>query len=96
MDKKRKTKKKKYSIKNAKMISKKRYTKLLKKKRKTKKEKKDLDKALFVNYCKCIKRLKYSKKYKKGQEYPICISSVYIKRNIKPPKDIVKKCKKYR
>ena len=96
MNKKKKTKKKKYSIKNAKIISKKRYTKLLKKKRKTKKEKEQLDKALFVNYCKCIKRLKYSKKYKKGQEYPICISSVYIKRNIKYPKDIVKKCKKYR
>lgn len=94
--KKKETKKRKYSIKNAKMISKKRYTKLLKKKRKTKKEKKQLDKALFINYCKCIKRLKYSKKYKKGQEYPICISSVYINRNINPPKDIVNKCKKYR
>jgi len=78
------------------MISKKRYTKLLKKKRLTKKEKKDLDRALFVNYCKCIKHLKYSKKYKKGVEYPICISSVYKKRKLKPPKNISQKCRNYR
>ena len=61
----------------------------------TKRDKKDLDRALFVNYCKCIKKLKYSKDYEKGLEYPICTSSIYKKRGIKPPKDITKKCKLY-
>ena len=92
-------KKKKKSIKNARMVSKKRYSQLIKKKktrkRMTKRDKKDLEKALFVNYCKCIKRLKYSKEYEDGLEYPICMSSVYKQRGIKPPKDIVKKCKRY-
>lgn len=82
------------------MVSKKRYSQLLKKKqgrkRMTERDKKDLDKALFVNYCKCIKKLKYSKDYEKGLEYPICTSSVYTKRGLKPPKDITKRCKYYR
>tara|TARA_B100001115_G_scaffold145106_1_gene113213 strand:+ start:14438 stop:14722 length:285 start_codon:yes stop_codon:yes gene_type:complete len=92
-------KKKKKSIKNARIVSKKRYSQLIKKKktkkRMTKRDKKDLDKALFVNYCKCIKRLKYSKEYEDGLEYPICMSSVYKKRGFKPPKNISKKCKQY-
>ena len=94
----KKTKKRK-SIRTARMVSKKRYSNLIKKKksrkRMTKRDKKDLDRALFVNYCKCIKKLKYSKDYEKGLEYPICISSIYKKRGIKPPKDITKKCKLY-
>tara|TARA_Y100000996_G_C22521505_1_gene642667 strand:- start:1126 stop:1410 length:285 start_codon:yes stop_codon:yes gene_type:complete len=92
-------KKKKKSIKNARMVSKKRYSQLIKKKktrkRMTKRDKKDLEKALFVNYCKCIKRLKYSKEYEDGLEYPICMSSVYKKRGFTPPKNIYKKCKQY-
>lgn len=92
-------KRKRYSIKIAKMISKKNYEKLLQKKKKkkklTKKENEKLNRALFINYCKCIKNIKYSKKYKKGSEYPICISSVYKKRKLIPPKDIIKKCKRY-
>ena len=90
-------KKKRISIKNAKMISKKNYKKLLKKKkskkRLSKKDKEKLNRALFVNYCKCIKKLKYSKKYEIGFEYPICMSSIYKKRGLKPPKDVKKKCK---
>jgi hypothetical protein len=91
---------KKLSIRKARTISKKKYSQLLKKKktrkRMSKKEKKDLDKALFVNYCKCIKKIKYSKSYKKGAEYPICLTSVYKKRGITPPKNIIKKCKHYK
>ena len=53
-------------IRNARMVSKKRYTNLLKKKtqkkRMTPKDRKELDRALFVNYCKCIKKIKYTKK----------------------------------
>ncbi len=93
--KKKKRKTKKYSIKNARMISKKRYNMLLQKKKRTKKENKDLDRALFVNYCKCIKKIKYAKEYGPGAEYPICMSSVYKQRGIKPPKDVTKKCKRY-
>tara|TARA_B100000686_G_C16684381_1_gene913834 strand:- start:139 stop:426 length:288 start_codon:yes stop_codon:yes gene_type:complete len=91
--------KKKKSIRNARTVGKKKYTKLIHKKktkkRLTRKEKRQLDHALFINYCKCIKKLKYSKDYEKGIEYPICISSVYKKRGFRPPKDIQKKCKKY-
>jgi len=91
--------KKRMSIKKARIVSKKRYKKLLHKKRTkrrmSKKEKKQIDHALFINYCKCIKSLKYSKNYEEGLEYPICTSSIYKKRNLTPPKDIKKKCKKY-
>ena len=91
--------KKRKSIKKARIVSKKRYKKLLHKKRTkrrmSKKEKEQLDHALFINYCKCIKSLKYSKKYEEGLEYPICISSVYKNREIKPPKDLKEKCRKY-
>jgi hypothetical protein len=93
---KKRSQKRKYSIKKTKMISKKNYDKLLKKKRLTKKERIKLDRALFVNYCKCIKKIKYNQKYPKGAEYPICISSIYKQRNLTPPKDIIKRCKKYR
>ena len=90
---------KRRSIKKARTIGKKKYSKLLRKKRTkkkmTKKEKRQLDHALFINYCKCIKSLKYSKKYEEGLEYPICISSVYKNREIKPPKDLKEKCRKY-
>lgn len=90
----------KRSIKKARMISRKKYERLVKKKRSrkrlTKKEKKQLENALFVNYCKCIKRLKYDKKIKPGLEYPICTKSIYRGRRFKTPKGIQKKCKKYR
>ena len=86
---------KKFSIKDARMVSKKRYNMLLQKKKRTKKENKDLDRALFVNYCKCIKKIKYADDYKSGAEYPICMSSIYKQRGIKPPKDVTKKCKRY-
>ena len=85
---------KRRSIKKARTIGKKKYSKLLRKKRTkkkmTKKEKRQLDHALFINYCKCIKSLKYSKKYEEGIEYPICTSSIYKKRGFKPPKTIQK------
>ena len=86
---------KKFSIKDARMVSKKRYNMLLQKKKRTKKENKDLDRALFVSYCKCIKKIKYAKDYKYGEEYPICMNSIYKQRGIKPPKDVTKKCKRY-
>ena len=60
------------------------------------KEKKDLERALFVNYCKCIKNLTYSKTVRKGSAYPICVSSIYKRRKKTPPKDLKKRCKKYR
>ena len=94
-----KKKSKKRSIKKTRTVSKKRYTDLLKKKtmrkKMDKKDKKELDKALFVNYCKCIKKLKDSKDYQEGAEYPICMTSVYKNRGLKPPKDVAKKCKRY-
>jgi hypothetical protein len=90
-----KRKTKKFSIKDARMVSKKRYNMLLQKKKRTKKENKDLDRALFVSYCKCIKKIKYAKDYKYGAEYPICMNSIYKQRGIKPPKDVTKKCKRY-
>ena len=98
--KKTKKKTKKKSIKKARMVSKKRYSQLIKKKRSkkrmTKRDKRDLERALFINYCKCVKKLKYSKNYTEGIEYPICISSIYKKRGIKPPKNIIQQCQKYR
>ena len=87
--------KRKYSIKNARMISEKRYNELLNKKRLTQKEKKELDRALFVKYCKCIKKIKYSSAYSPGVEYPICMSTIYNKRGKKAPKGVTKKCKNY-
>jgi hypothetical protein len=91
----RKTNTRRKSIKRVRMISKKKYTQLLKKKRVTRNERNNLDHALFTNYCKCIKRLKYSKTVPKGAEYPICISSIYKNRGRTPPRNIKKKCKKY-
>jgi len=91
--------KNKKRIRNARMVSKKRYANLLKKKtqkkRMTPKDRKELDRALFVNYCKCIKKIKYSKEFQKGLEYPICMSSVYTKRGIKPPRNVTKQCNQY-
>ena len=99
MSNKNKRSKGKKRIRNARMVSKKRYANLLKKKtqkkRMTPKDRKELDKALFVNYCKCIKKIKYSKEFQKGLEYPICMSSVYTKRGIKPPRNVTKQCNQY-
>ena len=88
-------KKTKEKIKDARMIPKEKYQELLKKKKLTKKEKKILDKALFLNYCKCIKSIKYSRTNERGAEYPICLSSIYLKRGKVAPKGIVQECKNY-
>ena len=89
----------KWTLKKARMVTKKRYKKLLTKKSSrvslNKNEKKDLDRALFVNYCKCTKKLKKNENIEKGAEYPICTTSVYLKRGIKTPKGVQKKCKRY-
>ena len=54
-----------------------------------------LNKELKKRFCKCVKIIKYGKnKVKKGSEYPICYKSVYINRGIKPPKNVIKSCKK--
>ena len=91
---------KKKSLKDSKILSKKKYEEYIakrkKKKKLTKKQKKDLDNTLFIKYCKCIKNLKYNKKTKAGSEYPICTSSIYTKRGFKTPKNIKMKCKMYR
>jgi len=88
------------SLKKAKILSKKEYNILIKKrkskKKLTKKQNQKLDHTLFIKYCKCVKHLKYSKKNKNYLEYPICTSSVYTKRGFKPPKNVRKRCKKYR
>ena len=100
-DMKKRTKKKKFSLKKSKrnMISKKKYNELIKKRQHHKKmtltERKQLDHALFINYCSCIKKLK-NKKTKKNLEYPICMSSIYNKRKFKSPKNVRSKCKKYK
>ena len=87
-------------LKNANILSKKEYNILIKKrkskKKLTKKQNKKLDHTLFIKYCKCVKHLKYSKKEKDYLEYPICTSAVYTKRGFKPPKNVRKRCKKYR
>ena len=93
-------KRKKRSLKKSKILSKTKYEEYIKKRQKkkklTKKQNKDLDKTLFVKYCKCIKTLKKNKKIKNNLEYPICMSSIYTKRKIKPPKNIQKMCKNYK
>lgn len=59
-----------------------------------------LNEALNIKYCFCIKKL-YLKflfnnhflgKKNKVSEYAICMSSIYKKRKIKPPKKISRKC----
>ena len=98
---KRKTKRK-YSLKKAKkkLISKDKYKELIRKRQHHKKlslsQRKKLDHALFINYCSCIKSLKYNDKVKDNLEYPICMSSIYIKRGFKSPKGVQKRCKKYK
>lgn len=76
-------------------ITEKKYKQLLLKKRSkkrlTKKEHKQLTDSMYVKYCKCLKHFEY-KKDKRG--YPICMSSVYTKRNVKPPKNASTRCKK--
>jgi len=87
------------SLKKANILSKREYNILIKKrksKKMTKKQNKRLDHTLFIKYCRCVKHLKYSKKKKDYLEYPICTSAIYTKRRFKPPKDIRKRCKKYR
>ena len=85
-----------YSIRNARMVSKKRYKQLLSKKKLTKKERKQLERALFVKYCRCVKKMKYTnKKKQRGREYPICVHSIYKKRSKKVPKDLQRKCSNY-
>ncbi len=94
--------KQKFSLKKSKkrMISKKRYQQLIEKRQHNVKlslnERKQLDHALFVNYCSCVKSLKYNEKVKDYLEYPICLSSVYKKRGLTPPKGVTAKCGKYK
>lgn len=70
----------------------------------TKKENTELHKALNIKYCYCIQKL-YSRnkfnrlilginKYDKGFPYAVCMSSIYKKRNIKPPKNASRTCRK--
>ena len=54
-----------------------------------------LNKELKKRFCKCVRSVKFGKnKAKPGEEYPICYRSIYINRGIKPPKDVVKTCRK--
>ena len=54
-----------------------------------------LRRELNKRFCKCVKNIKYGKnKVKKGSEYPICYKSIYINRGIKPPKNVIKTCKR--
>lgn len=69
------------------------YKRLLKKKNLTKKEDSQLKRLMKRKYCSCLTKVKRSKKVKKGIEYPICISSIYTKRNKKTPKNPRKICK---
>jgi len=82
------------------MISKTKYTELIKKRQHNKKltlnERKQLDHALFINYCSCVKSLKYDKKVKDFLEYPVCMSSIYKKRGFKAPKGVTEKCGEYK
>jgi len=68
------------------------------KKTKKKRKKKSTKKQLSRKLCRCIKAIKFNKKknktLKKGAEYPICLSSIYIKRGLKVPKNAIKKCYK--
>ena len=91
-----KTKKTKKKLSTVRMISKKKYKQLLSKKKLSTQEKQQLNHALFINYCKCIKKLKYSRKLSKGSEYPICMNSIYMRRKRKPPKNVTRKCKRYK
>jgi hypothetical protein len=54
-----------------------------------------LNKELKKRFCKCVRSVKFGKnKAKPGEENPICYRSIYINRGIKPPKDVVKTCRK--
>ena len=79
-----------------KTMSDKKYNKFIKQNKKGKlslKNYKKLSKELNRKYCKCIQAVRSTlKKSNKGAEYPICTSSIYTKRGIKPPKDKNKKC----
>ena len=88
-----------------KILTEKKYKKLIQQKKKgklSKKNKKILDRTLKKKLCKCIKGVRYSNKRSnnkpsnsnKGSEYPICLSSIYTKRGFKPPKRAIKSCKK--
>ncbi len=94
--KKKKRKSKKKTTRKMKLsISETRYNTLIQKKRKrkrlTKRETKQLHDSLYVKYCKCIKDFEFRKKDRRG--YPICMSSVYTKRGITPPKNAARRCK---
>lgn len=86
-----------YKIKKRKMTKKEReiktYKRLLKKKKLTKKEDIQLKKLMKKKYCSCLRKVRVSGSIKKGIEYPICLSSIYIKRNKKTPKNPRKICK---
>ena len=91
---------KKRSLRSVRILSEKKYKDYIQKrkskKKLTKKQNKELDHTLMIKYCKCIKKIKYDKKIKKNLEYPFCASSVYKKRKFRTPKDIKKRCKRYK
>jgi len=90
MAQKKKTKRKKKMKMN---ISQKKYKQLLSlkksKKKMSLKDKQLLNDALYVNYCKCLTKFEYNKD---TRGYPICMNSIYKKRNVKPPKNASRNC----
>ena len=98
--KKTRRKSKKRSLRKVRILSEKKYKQYIQKrksnKRLTKKQNKQLDHTLMIKYCKCIKKIKYDKKIKKNLEYPFCASSIYKKRKLTTPKNVKKRCKKYK
>lgn len=71
-------------------ITEKRYKQLLRKnpKRLTPRQQKQVRDSLYVKYCKCLKKFKGDQK-----GYPICMNSIYTRRNHKPPKNASKRCR---
>ncbi|GAG96994.1 unnamed protein product, partial [marine sediment metagenome] len=59
-----------------------------------------LNNSLYIKLCHCIKKIFLKNKFlknifnikRKYNEYPICINSIYKKRNFKPPTDSKTKC----
>ena len=84
-------------------ISEEEYQNLLERNKKRKlrgRPKQLLEKCLYIKYCHCIKKIYYKNLFKKKildknppSEYAICMSSIYKKRNIKPPPKASYKCR---
>ena len=59
-----------------------------------------LEKCLYIKYCFCIKKIYYKNLFKKKimnvdspSPYPLCMSSIYKNRKIKPPFNASRKCR---